>query len=161
MSVTSDILATYKGPRDTFVRLLSKGFGENMLLAFVMGFCSLTFVSQVPVRVREAHLTGMDLNGLLAGSLMGLIVLMPLLLYMMSYVLHIIAYLVRGKGTAYQSRLVLFWSLFAATPLMLIHGLIAGFFGSGPEKTIIGALWFVVVLWFWSAGMWQCYWARK
>ncbi len=161
MSVTSDIFATYKGPRKIFARLLSQGCHESVLLAFVMGFCTLTFVSQIPVRARESYLNGTDLNTLLAGSLMAILFVMPLILYALSFVIHVFAKLGKGRGTAYHARLVLFWSLFSATPLILIHGLIEGFFGPGPEKTAIGALWLAVVLWFWSCGMWQCYWARK
>ncbi|NKX72530.1 YIP1 family protein, partial [Rhodobacteraceae bacterium R_SAG3] len=55
MAVTTDITATYRGPRKVIARLLAMGPREDRLLAFVMGACVLMFIAQMPRLAREAH----------------------------------------------------------------------------------------------------------
>ena len=160
MAVTTDIVATYKSPRKIFARLLSAGIGEHQLLACLMGFCALAFVSQLPVRAREAHLTGAELNMLLGASLLALIFILPLLLYGLAFIMHLLARVFKGQGAPMHARVALFWSLLATTPLMLLHGLVSGFIGESAQEAAIGALWFIMFLWFWSTGMWQAYWSK-
>ncbi|MEO0865918.1 MAG: YIP1 family protein, partial [Pseudomonadota bacterium] len=57
-----------------------------------------------------------------------------------------------GKGSAYGARLALFWALLASSPLVLLHGLTAGFVGPGIELQFVGFVWLVVFLWFWIGG---------
>ncbi|OBY27328.1 YIP1 family protein [Leisingera sp. JC1] len=161
MSVTTDIPATYKGPRKVFARLLSMGAREDRLLVFLLAGCVLTFVAQMPKLAREAHLTGQELNMLLGGSLLALVFIAPLLLYVLALVAHWIARAMGGKGDAYRSRLALFWAFLAASPLMLLNGLVAGFIGAGPALTLVGILWCAVFFWFWVSGMIQGYWAKS
>ncbi|WP_293577488.1 YIP1 family protein [Phaeobacter sp.] len=160
MSVTQDIVATYKGPRRVIARRLAMGLQENRLLALVMAGCALTFIANMPVRAREAHLTGDDLNMLLGASLLGLIFIAPLLLYGLAQITHWLARLLRGRGDSAQARLALFWAFLAASPLMLLRGLVAGFIGPGLELTLVGGLWFILFLWFWTSGLIQAYWVQ-
>ncbi|WP_323780615.1 YIP1 family protein [Leisingera sp.] len=161
MSVTTDIPATYKGPRKVFARLLDMGAREDRLLIFVLSGCVLTFVAQMPRLAREAHLSGQDLNMLLGGSLLGIVFIAPLILYVLALAAHWIARAAGGKGEAYCARLALFWTCLAASPLMLLNGLVAGFIGAGPALNLVGALWCVVFLWFWVSGMIQGYWVNQ
>jgi len=161
MSVTTDIPATYKGPRKVFARLLDMGAREDRLLVFLICGCVLTFVAQMPKLAREAHLTGQELNMLLGGALLGIVFIAPLLLYMLALISHWAARAAGGKGDAYRARLALFWAFLAASPLMLLNGLVAGFIGAGPALNLVGVLWFAVFLWFWVSGMIQGYWARQ
>ena len=105
MSITQDIVATYKGPRKVIARRLAMGLREDRLLAILMAGCALAFIAQMPVRAREAHLTGQELNMLLGGSLLGLIFIAPLLFYTLSLVTHWIAKVLGGKGDSAQARL--------------------------------------------------------
>lgn len=160
MSVTTDIPATYKGPRKVFARLLSMGAREDRLLVFLIVGCVLTFVAQMPKLAREAHLTGQELNMLLGGSLLALVFIAPLMLYVLALVAHWIARAAGGHGDAYRARLALFWAFLAASPLMLLNGLVAGFIGPGAALNLVGVLWCAVFFWFWLSGMIQGYWAR-
>jgi len=45
--------------------------------------------------------------------------------------------------------------LLAASPLVLLHGLVAGFIGPGPGLQGVGLIWLVVFLWFWLSGLRQ------
>ncbi|CUI00817.1 YIP1 family protein [Leisingera aquaemixtae] len=161
MSVTTDIPATYKGPRKVFARLLSMGAREDRLLVFLIAGCVLTFVAQMPKLAREAHLTGQDLNMLLGGALLGIVFIAPLLLYVLALVAHWIARAAGGQGDAYRARLALFWAFLASSPLILLNGLVAGFIGAGAALNLVGALWCAVFLWFWISGMIQGYWTKS
>ncbi|WP_370286014.1 YIP1 family protein [Pseudooceanicola nanhaiensis] len=153
MSALTDIAATYRGPGGVLRRLLARGQREDRVLAILMAGCALVFVAQWPRLAREAHLKGQDLNPLLGASLLGWIIIMPLVLYLLAGVAHIIARVLGGRGSFYGARLALFWALLAASPLLLLHGLVAGFIGPGPQLVLVGALWCAVFLWFWLGGM--------
>jgi len=49
--------------------------------------------------------------------------------------------------------LALFWALLVATPLKLLHGLVLGLIGSGPGLTLVGALWFALLMWNWTINL--------
>ncbi|HBS49717.1 MAG TPA: YIP1 family protein [Rhodobacteraceae bacterium] len=153
MPVTRDIVATYRGPGRVMDRLLTMGQREDRALAFVMGFCLLAFVAQMPGLARRAHLEEQDLSMLMGGALMGTVFMLPLLLYSLALIVYGAARVFGGKATGYGTRLALFWSLLASSPLVLLNGLVAGFIGKGPELTLVGLAWVAVFLWFWSATM--------
>ncbi|MCR9125924.1 MAG: YIP1 family protein [Rhodobacteraceae bacterium] len=155
MSVTRDISATYRGPGKVVRRLLEMGPREDRALAFVMGACGIVFVAQMPRLAREAHLSGQELNMLMGGTLMAWLMIAPLLFYLIAALSHMVARLLGGKGSFYAARIALFWSLLASSPLILLHGLVAGFVGPGPAMQLVGFLWFAVFIWFWAAGLRQ------
>ncbi|WP_299686586.1 YIP1 family protein [uncultured Tateyamaria sp.] len=152
MSISRNIVATYRGPGAVIRRLLAMGPREDRALAYIMGACALFFVAQLPRLAREAHLTGQELNMLLGGSLMAWIFIAPLLFYGIAFLARIVGRVLGGKGTAYGARLALFWALLASSPLLLLHGLTAGFVGPGIELQGVGLIWFCIFMWFWIGG---------
>lgn len=155
MPVTSDITATYRGPGRVMRRLMAMGQREDRALALVMGFCLIAFVAQLPGLARRAHLEGHDLSALMGGALMGTVFILPLVLYGVAGLAHLVARLLGGRGSWYGARLSLFWSLLASTPLILLNGLVAGFIGHGTALQLVGVLWFGVFMWFWIATLRQ------
>ncbi|MBY6004633.1 YIP1 family protein [Salipiger bermudensis] len=153
MSLSREILATYRGPGKVVARLLSQGPREDRALMLVMAACALFFIAQMPALSRQAHLEDTELNPLLGGALLAWLVLAPLLFYLIAFLSHLVAKLFGGKGSAYGARLALFWALLAATPLVLLNGLVAGLMGPGLQLTIVGLVWFAVFLWFWLSGL--------
>ncbi len=151
MPVTTDITATYRGPGRVMRRLLSMGRREDRALAFLMVACVIVFVSQMPRLARIAHLTGQELDMLLSGALFGWVFLAPLMLYLLAALSHLVARLFGGRGDWFGARLALFWALLASTPLVLLHGLVAGMIGPGPGLRAVGLLWLVIFGWFWFA----------
>lgn len=151
MAVTADIGATYRRPGQVMDRLLAAGQREDRALVYVMGFCVLAFVAQLPGLSRRAHLEGVEFDALMGGALLGSVFILPLFLYLLAGFSRLVARLAGGQGDGYGARLALFWSLLASTPLILLHGLVAGFIGPGPVQIGVGVLWAVVFLWFWSA----------
>ena len=160
MPVTQDILATYRAPRRVVGRLLAMGVREDRALALLLAGCALVFVAQWPRLAREAYLAGEALNPRLGGALLGWLVIAPLIFYLLAFVSQIIARLIGGRVTGYGARLALFWAFLAATPVLLLHGLVAGFIGPGAGLSIVGAIWCGVFLWFWLSGLREAGWGR-
>lgn len=155
MSVTGDILATYRRPGPVMRRLIAAGQREDRALAMLMAACILVFVAQVPQLARQAHLAEPPLEMLLGASLLAWLMMAPLMLYGLAALSHLAARALGGRGDWYGARLALFWALLASSPVLLVHGLVAGLVGSGPARTGAGALWLAVFLWFWIAGLAQ------
>ncbi|SFK62323.1 YIP1 family protein [Shimia haliotis] len=155
MSVSRDIVATYRGPHKVVARLLSMGEREDRAFVILMAACAVTFIGQWPRLARQAHLTGEELNPLLGGALMGWLFIAPLLAYALAFLVHLIFKMFRGRQTAFGARLALFWAMLAASPLILLHGLVAGFIGEGTQLNVVGLFWIVCFLWFWMSGMFQ------
>ena len=157
MPFSQDIAATHLGPGKVVSRLAAAGQREDRALAILMGACVILFVARWPALARQAHLEGLELNMLLGGTLMATLFLAPLLFYALAFVAHLIARAVGGKGSSYNARLALFWSLLASSPLILLNGLVAGYIGAGIQLTIVGLIWFCVFMWFWIASMLAVY----
>lgn len=130
-------------------RLLSEGQREDRALAILMGGAFLAFVFQLPKLARQAHLNSEDLTGLMVNTLFACLFFLPLIFYGIAAMSHVIARVFGGKGSWYGARLALFWSFLAASPLMLLNGLVAGFVGAGFELQAVGLIWFIVFAAFW------------
>ncbi|WP_439523440.1 YIP1 family protein [Marivita sp.] len=157
MPFSQDIAATYRRPGKVVRRLAAAGPREDRALAILMGACIMLFVARWPALARQAHLEGVELNMLLSGTLMATIFLAPLMFYVLALVAHLVARVVGGIGPSYNARLALFWSLLAASPLVLLNGLVAGYIGAGIQLTVVGLIWFCVFMWFWIASMLALY----
>lgn len=160
MPLTRDIMATYRGPGRVVRRLLGMGARETYALTVVMAGCIVVFIAQWPKFSRESYLSGEDIYIPLYGAFIAMIFMMPLVLYVLAAVSHVIVKMLGGQGSAFASRLVLFWAFLAASPLMLLHGLVAGFIGEGTQMTLTGGLWVGVFLWFWLAGLREVQWGK-
>ncbi len=161
MAISRDIAATYRGPGAVVRRLLALGPREDRALAFVMGACALMFVARLPALSRQAHLQETELNPLMGGALLGTVFILPLILYVLAAVVHLVLGTVTKRGSGYGSRLALFWALLAAVPMALLNGLTAGFVGPGPALALTGVLWAAVFFWFWISGLRVVYEASK
>ena len=100
MPVTTDIVATYRGPRRVVRRLLEMGPREDRALVMLIAACVVVFVAQWPRLAREAHLSEQALNPLLGASLMAWLFIAPLLLYALALLTHGVARLLSGVGRA-------------------------------------------------------------
>lgn len=160
MAVTRDIVATYRGPGAVMRRLLAMGPREDRALVILMAGCIAMFIAQWPMLARKAYLTGQDLNPLLGGALLAWAFIAPLLFYAVALLSHWIARLFGGRGTGFGARLALFWALLAASPVVLLRGLVAGFVGQGPGLLVIELLWLVVFALFWLFGFREAEWGR-
>ena len=152
MAVTTDIVATYRGPGKVVTRLLSMGQREDRALIFLMGALIIMFIAEWPWQARVSHLTGEPLQKLIATDVYAYIFLLPLVCYALAGLARIIAKLFGGQGTWYSARLALFWALLAASPIAVLAGLVHGFLGDGIQHSIVSAIQLVALLWFWARG---------
>lgn len=156
MSVTADILRAWWSPRQVMRAHLVAGVREDRALAFLMGACLLLFVAQWPGAARASYLDPtIPLNARLAGALMGLLFLAPLIFYIFGAVSHLAARLAGGQGSFYSARLALFWSLLVVSPVRLFQGLLSGFVGPGPASSISGMIILAAFLVIWGASLYE------
>lgn len=153
MSLTTDIVRSYRSPGKVVAQLFAAGQREDRALAILMAGCAIVFVSQWPVLARQAHLNGEELNVLLGGSLMAWIFIAPLVFYTIAFVVGVFLRMLTRRDHAYGARLSLFWALTASSPLILLHGLTKGFVGPSSALAMVGLLWMIVFIWFWIAGV--------
>lgn len=153
MSITGQILRTYRAPADVIRAQILRGRREERALVVLMLACVVIFVGQWPRLSREAFLSGQPLDMMLGGALLGWVFVAPLLLYGIAGLSILIMRITGQRPDAFAARMALFWALLAAAPLWLAHGLMAGFNGPGPVLTVFGAVALATFLWFWWAGI--------
>lgn len=150
MSVTYDIVSTWRAPRATMRRLLAAGQREDRAIVFLIAACSLIFVAQWPRLARQAYIDdSVPLQALLGGALFGWVFLAPLFFYGLAAFSHLLARMMGGKGTWYGARLALFWALLSVAPLGMLQGLVAGFLGAGAALNIVATLLLVAFFVIW------------
>ena len=148
MSVVSNVLYTYRSPSKAFERMYARPDSEATSLGYLMGACFLTYVAQWPYLARQAHLEEFNLQTSLAASLLAWLLIAPLLLYTLAIVLYFFHKFFKGSKSSAQIRVGLFWSFLAATPIMMLFGLVKGFLGHGTAESIVGFFWFVAFSYF-------------
>ena len=163
MALTSDILATYRGPGKVLQSLLNRGRSEPFALSIVMAGCVVAFVAQWPRISRESYLTGDNGEGYLSyySAFIALVFIMPIVLYVLAAISHLGAQLLGGKGSGYSARMAVFWAFLASSPIFMLHGMVAGFIGPGTQLSAVGLLWLLVFGWFWISGLRQAEWGKE
>ena len=81
MSVVINISKTYRKPIQTYSRLFELGASEKQNLAFLIGGCVISFVSQWPVQARYAFANQQSIDELMGAILLSNLFLLPLIFY--------------------------------------------------------------------------------
>lgn len=181
MPLVTDIVRSYRSPRPVFNGLLSRGADDKSGLVFLMLAMGIGFVSQLPGVARRANTRDPELDAaimaergdvrpiegtevpaglvdakfqlFISSELTIWFLILPLALYGVAMLGHLALRVLGQKPDTTASRLALFWALLVATPLKLLHGLVLGFIGTGPALTLVGAMWFVVLMWNWTMNL--------
>lgn len=137
MTVSTELVTTWRAPRAALRRHLARGVSEPFAFTLLLVFLVLAFVGQWPVAAREAFLADEPSAAprILARAF-AVLASVPLW-YGLAAISHLVARAFGGKGTWYGARIALFWALATVGPLMLLQGLVAGMFGPGPGLWII------------------------
>lgn len=131
----------YRRPRAVVSRHLGGGPREDRALLYAMLGCGLVFVGQWPKLARDAHLNPeVDLDMAIGGALLGWLCFMPLILYALAWLFHLVARGMGGHSTAARARLATFWAFLAAAPMWMFSGLAQGFMGDSPATDIVGLI---------------------
>jgi len=128
---------------------------EPLALATLMGACALMFVAEWPGLARQAQLDpAVPLDARIGGALLSVVFALPLALYVLAMLSHLVARAMGGQGSGFAARMALFQALLAAAPVALLYGLIDGLAGPGPAATLAGLLWGLGFLWLWLVMLW-------
>ena len=154
MSVLAEITETYRAPGRVVRRHLSRGVREDRALIILMAACLAMFLAQWPVLARAAHLDReIPLDARLGGAMLATVFLLPLVLYAVAGLSHIVARIFGGRGTYFGARIALFWAMLAIAPLALLRGLLAGVLGQSLLVGLVGLAVFCGFIVFWGAGL--------
>lgn len=162
MAITADILSAWKGPRQFIRTKQAENPPDAAVLVLMMAACFLVFVARWPSLARDAELqrqaaetAGLpadqvpSLQALMGINLFVLVFVLPLILYGLAALSHLVARLSGGKGDHRGARLALVWALLATAPAMLFQGLVAGLVGPGLQLTLVGLGVAGLFLWQW------------
>lgn len=154
MSVSTDMLRSFRNPR-AVVRGLRQGQRrEARILVYLMIACALFFIAQWPRLARQAHLDdSVPLEALLAGALFGSVFMAPLMFYAIGGLMTLICRFFVKSINGFDVRLALFWALLVVSPLVLLQGLVTGMIGAGPQAALTGLAVFVVFAMVLAAGL--------
>ena len=152
MTITVDILRSWRHPRAVIREKLAAGEREDRALAVLMAASLFLFVAQWPSLSRAAFLDpGTPLEARLGGALLACLFILPLLAYGFALISHLIARTFGGKGTGFGARLALFWAMLAITPATLLQGLTAGFVGQSPALYLVQSFVTIGFIWIWMS----------
>ncbi|THD83027.1 YIP1 family protein [Aliigemmobacter aestuarii] len=153
MAVTSDIVESWRRPRAVVRRHLARGRSEPFAFSLLVVFLIVAFIAQWPRASRVAFESpDTPIEPQLLAIALGLLATIPVW-YLLAVLARLVARAMGGRGSFYGARIALFWALVAVSPVMLLHGLVAGMIGPGPALTAVGLVTVVAFLWFWISGM--------
>ncbi len=140
MSVTRDIVQSWRSPRAVIGRHLARPVSEPFAFLLLVTFLILAFIALWPGMSRTATLDpARPMVQQIVAAGLALLATIPVW-YGVAAISHAIARAMGGQGTFYRARLALFMALVAASPLVLLHGLTIGMIGQGPQALLVGAI---------------------
>ncbi|MBL4916350.1 YIP1 family protein [Szabonella alba] len=149
MSVTRDIVASWRGPRAVMRAHLARPRSEPFAFTLLVTFLIVAFVAQWPAASRQTVLQpDVPMTQRLLAAALALAALVPFW-YLLAAIGHWVARAMGAGGDHYRARLALFWALVTVSPLMLLQGLVAGMIGPGPALTSVSVLAGLAFLTFW------------
>lgn len=149
--VVPRIFASWRRP-GTVVRGL-RPMPEGALLVVLMAAMLIFLIAQAPGHARAAvEDPSIPLGGRIAGAVMAVMFIVPLLAYAVAAAAGFLAGLAGWRIAPDDSRLALFWALFAAAPAVLLSGLVAGLIGPGVALNVTSIIAGLGFLFIWGAG---------
>ncbi len=133
------VISSYKSFSSSYVRQRQTLSSERKILAYCFLVSFLLFMGKLPNQVArwvEAQ-NEEPLYALVLIAIFTALFFVPLVLYLVSGIIHLFAKLFRGMGTYRDVRLALFWSLIVCSPVIIVNGLMQGYFiGSQIALTV-------------------------
>ncbi|PID37516.1 MAG: YIP1 family protein [Proteobacteria bacterium] len=161
MSVTRDIFRAYRTPRAVYRARAGCEVREDRALVVLMLACGLIFLAQWPSALRATLIDdSVPFEGRIAAAILTTVLIGPLIAYAVGTFTHLIARLFGGRGSTYRARFALFWALLAASPLFLLRGLVAGFFGDHPVNLAVALVSLAAFAALWAANFAEAEWGE-
>ena len=123
------ILLAYKNFSLSYSLAKKNSSGERWLLFLSFMAALILFLANLPyqIAVLPSFMSGNTTFyiGMLAFTA---VFFMPLFLYLLSAILFVVLKMFNGRSSFYELRLAIFWSINVAGPILIINGLLKGFF---------------------------------
>ena len=123
------ILLAYKNFGISFRMQRDLSVNERDLLTLAFTSALILFMANLPVQIVKSNLIH-EVESHIYIALIGFVSVfsLPLFLYFISWILFLVFKGFGGSAPFYEVRLALFWSLNVAAPLIIINGILKGFF---------------------------------
>ncbi len=150
MTVTTDMVATWRRPRAILRQHLARGRSEPFAFSLLLVFLALAFIGQWPVAAREAFLANEPSAApRILPRALAVLATIPFW-YLLAALSRLVARAFGGQGTWYGARIALFWALATVGPLMLLQGMVAGMIGPSPALSAVTLGVGLAFLWLWA-----------
>ncbi len=157
MGLLADIARTYLDPAGVLRRKRGENPGENILLAYLLFACLISFLVRLPGLLASNPATqgptpDQTLPALVGATFVATLLFAPLFFYLLSVISHVLARLLGRQGAMKDARLALFWTLLALQPLV-IASVVVGNMLPPPMPNILSALAGLFFLATWLRGL--------
>ena len=132
-------------------RYLEDGIREEQTLFFAILFGLLSFLSLLPALAKHAFLTNESLSALAAAQFISSVFMMPLLMYGIAAVSHLILKYFCGQGDYIGARRALFWAALVTTPAILLTSIAEAYFSE--ISTILSVITTMIFVWQWVSNL--------
>ena len=132
-------------------RYLEDGIREEQTLFFAILFGLLSFLSLLPALAKHAFLTNESLSALAAAQFISSVFMMPLLMYGIAAVSHLILKYFGGQGDYIGARRALFWAALVITPAILLTSIAEAYFSE--ISTILSVITTMIFVWQWVSNL--------
>jgi len=132
-------------------RYLEDGIREEQTLFFAILFGLLSFLSLLPALAKHAFLTNESLSALAAAQFISSVFMMPLLMYGIAAVSHLILKYFGGQGDYIGARRALFWAALVTTPAILLTSIAEAYFSE--ISTILSVITTMISVWQWVSNL--------
>ena len=154
MSVSGDILRSWRRPRQVVRDLLAQGPREDRALVFLTVGCGVIFLGQWPRMMRlAAEPDAPPLQAMLGATLLGWFFMAPLIFYGLAALIRLGMLAVGLRVRWFATRLAVFWALLAASPLWMLNGMVDGLLGPGPVASAVGLVGLAAFFWILGGGL--------
>ena len=123
------IFCAYKDFSSSFIKQNKRCTSERDLLLLAFSGALILFMANLPVQLATAS-TDISVDKKIYVGMIGFVSVffVPLFLYFSSWFIFVSLKVFGGSASFYELRLALFWSLNVSAPLVIVNGLLRGFF---------------------------------
>ena len=149
------VLLGYASPRTATRSRMALVRNEGQAFAYLLLGCAISFLAQIPYLARADLLdySNHSFVSLAAGRLLGLLVFAPLLFYAVAALSGIVLRMIKGRPCWFKMRVALFWAVLAASPAVLIQGVLRGFLDVAFVDVAASIAVAMTFLSFWAIGI--------
>lgn len=132
-------------------RHLDNGIREEQTLFFAILFGLLSYLSLLPALAKHAFLTNESLSALAAAQFISSVFMMPLLMYGIAAISHLILKYFGGQGDYVGARRALFWAALVTTPAILLTSIAEAYFSEISK--ILSVITTMIFMWQWFSNL--------